>query len=77
MCGLLQYLGITTNMHYKKYLRQLRLRPDWHWCPALVLAPSLNMMLPNEIGHSAQERTLPLEVDVNNGTVLNMFCELF
>jgi hypothetical protein len=43
-------------------------------CPALVpvslvLAPSLNMMLPNEIGHSSQVRVL------NNGTVLNMFCD--
>jgi hypothetical protein len=46
-------------------------------CPALVLAPSLNTTLSNEIGHSAQERALPLEVVLSNGTVLNMFCEPF
>jgi hypothetical protein len=39
-----------------------------HWCPSLVLAPSLNTMLPNIIGHSAQERALLLEVVLNNGT---------
>ena len=48
-----------------------------HWCPSLVLAPSLNMIFPNEIGHSAQERASLVEVVLNNGTVLNMFCEQF
>ena len=41
------------------------------------LAPSLNTTLSNEIGYCAQERALPLEVVLNNGTVLNMFCEPF
>ena len=31
-----------------------------HWSPLLVLAPSLNTTLPNEMGHSAQERALLL-----------------
>jgi hypothetical protein len=44
-------------------------------CLALALAPSLNTTLPNEIGHSAQERTLLLEEVLDNGTVLNMFWE--
>jgi hypothetical protein len=71
-------------MHVLCICIRLRLRPDWvpgtgarHWCPALVLAPSLNMTLSNEIGHSAQGRALTLEVVLNNGTVLNMFCEPF
>ena len=39
----------------------------------VVLVPSLNMTLPNEIVHGAQERSLLLEVELNNSTVLNMF----
>jgi hypothetical protein len=36
-----------------------------HWCPSLVLPPSLSTTLPNEIGHSAQVRALLLEVVLN------------
>ena len=48
-------------MHQRLNSVNLRLRSDWvHWCPSLVLAPNLNTTLPNEIGHSAQERALLL-----------------